>query len=134
MFRKIWDWLKRTFSWRDLWDSIKIIYQWVNRTAFWPVRQFEKISWIPKKVKTWVKFVATWLGHSSVVIALAYGGWNWKGVWTAWGGFVLGATFYNAKESFRSWPPTLGDIDHFGDTEGPIVLGSLALVLMIVLL
>ena len=107
-----------------IWTFIQAAYKTVNRILFWPLRRLDKIPWIPTKVKTWIKFVVTWIGHSSVPIALAYGGWCWKGAFTAWLGFVLGATFYNAKESFRSWPPTMADLDHFGDIGGPIVLGS----------
>ena len=110
-----------------IWDAIKRLYRRASRIAFWPLRKINEIACLPKGLKTWIKFVITWAGHGSVVVGTTLLGSIW-GPWGAWAGFLVGATFYNAKESFRTWPPTLADVDYFGDMEGPIIFGSFVLM------
>jgi hypothetical protein len=109
------------------------LYQKLNRWVNYPMRLIDKMTWLPKKVRQWMKMVGSGLiGHPFVVAlcitipwALSSGSKGWTFV-----GYTVGMTFYNARESFRSTPIRNADIDHFLDMEGPIIAGGLLLLFL----
>ena len=109
------------------------IYQKLNRLVNSPMRWIDAQTWLPEKVRQWAKMIGSGLvGHPFVVALLMVPAWALgASKWTVFGGYVVGLTFYNARESFRSTPIRDGDIDHFLDLEGPILLGGLLLLLLV---
>ena len=101
------------------------IYRAANRIIYWPLRQIKNI---------WCRNAVTWVGHGLVTAGCVYLGAKLGGIWGAWAGFVVGGTFYAARETLGQLNPTKGQWDHFGDVEGPIVIGSLMLTVALTFL
>lgn len=100
------------------------LWKGINAVVYWPMRQIHN---------KWLRHLSTWVAHGTITALLARGGHIVSGgdPWVAWAGFALGGTFYAARETLRSWPLKEGEVDHFGDVLGPILIGSAMLVAII---